>query len=125
MTGPEKKILKGQAAIDLWLKGKDAWNKWVEENPVADVSFQGVDFSQHRVDDIISFSGFKFPTGIVDFYGATFGKGHVDFFGASFGEGEVWFHKVNFGNGDVNFFNTVFGEGPVSFSEASFGKGEV
>jgi hypothetical protein len=113
MIEPGKKTLEGDKAIDLWLQGKDAWNKWVENNPIADVSFRGVDFSQHRVDDNISFYEFKFPTG------------NVDFFGASFGEGDVDFHKANFGNGDVNFFNTVFGAGPVSFSDASFGDGDV
>ena len=34
--------LKGQQAIDLWLKGKDEWNSWVEEHKYANVDFSKV-----------------------------------------------------------------------------------
>ncbi|KZN49885.1 hypothetical protein [Pseudoalteromonas luteoviolacea] len=49
-TEPEehpKKVAKldGDDALLLWLKGKDVWNKWMEQNPKAEVSFEGVKFN--------------------------------------------------------------------------------
>ncbi len=41
----ERVVLEGQDAIDLWQQGRDAWNAWVAQNPVADIDFSGVDFS--------------------------------------------------------------------------------
>ncbi|TMO54247.1 DUF4097 domain-containing protein [Pseudoalteromonas phenolica] len=142
----EKVVLKGQAAIDLWLQGRETWNKWVEENPVADVIFIGVDF---RTYETVSFNGYIFPEGLVDFSNANFGngttsfqradfgkgqvsfthasfdKGYVSFYCAKFGEGEVDFLGVSFGNGDVIFTGANFGNGNVHFQFARFGKGKV
>ncbi|MDK2594226.1 hypothetical protein [Pseudoalteromonas obscura] len=118
----KKTELEGQAAIERWLKGVDAWNKWVEENPVADVSFAGADFSQYNK---VSFMDYIFPKGDVRFNNAQFGEGEVDFEGAQFGEGDVRFNNAQFGEGGVSFFKAKFGEGDVSFFKAQFGEGDV
>jgi uncharacterized protein YjbI with pentapeptide repeats len=126
MTNQDTIILEGEKAIKLWQAGQDRWNEWVEHNPIADVSFKGVDFNKAIVSkrvDYISFAGYNFPKGRVDFSGAKFGAGRVDFSEASFGEGVVNFSGASFGEGDVDFSWASFGEGRVDFSEASFGEG--
>ncbi|PCI05807.1 MAG: hypothetical protein COB78_04270 [Hyphomicrobiales bacterium] len=131
MLESDKKIdLEGQDAIDLWLKGKDSWNAWVKENPVADVDFYDMDFSEYRDHPFIKndewpFSGFAFPTGAVSFIGTSFGKGDVHFSGVSFGDGEVSFFGSSFGNGYISFYETSFGDGQVDFSSTTFGDGGV
>ena len=40
----ERGVSEGQDAIDPWRQGRDAWNAWVAENPVADIDFSRVDF---------------------------------------------------------------------------------
>jgi uncharacterized protein YjbI with pentapeptide repeats len=120
------KILEGSDAIDLWLEGKDEWNKWVKENRVANVSFAGVDFSQYKVtENSILFEEYNFPRGKVDFSKANFGNGEVSFSKAVFLEGNINFNSANFGEGSVNFRETTFGKCKVSFREASFGKGNI
>ncbi|SMY35394.1 hypothetical protein [Photobacterium andalusiense] len=114
--------------MELWRQGKDAWNEWVEKNPVADVSFISVDFSkktQRTALPQVSFSGFKFPDGNVDFSYAQFGKGDVDFSNTQFGKGDVVFFDTKFGEGDVSFRGAVFGEGDISFFKAEFGNGFI
>lgn len=130
----EKVVLHGQAAIDLWLKGRKAWNKWVEENPIADVLFYRADFSGF---ERVSFAKYKFPKGDVDFFGANFGESKVKFSGTNFGDGYVDFSNakflgsstdfsfVKFGEGKVDFSKTKFGDGRVSFKLADFGQGDV
>lgn len=142
----EKVVLEGQAAIDLWLQGRDVWNKWVEENPVADVIFAGADFTGYKE---VSFRLYKFPEGLVDFAEADFGNGSVYFWKTDFGKGHVCFTKAKFdkglisfncakfdegevdfvatrfGNGDVHFSGTNFGRGNVHFQFSEFGKGRV
>ncbi len=44
----ERPTLSGDQAIETWLKGRDVWNQWVEENPEYNVDFSGVDFSRYR-----------------------------------------------------------------------------
>ncbi|MCG7561485.1 hypothetical protein [Pseudoalteromonas sp. McH1-42] len=117
-----KTVLEGQAAIDLWLQGKEAWNTWVEENPIADVSFVGANFAKYGE---VSFSGYRFPKGRVNFAGAHFGDGHVIFAYVNFGEGDVNFNGAEFGMGHVNFSSAHFGEGHVNFLDAHFGEGPV
>ena len=56
----ERVVLAGQDAIDLWQQGRDVWNAWVAENPVADIDFSGVDFSKYGD---VSFASFRFPNG--------------------------------------------------------------
>ncbi|MBU2708788.1 pentapeptide repeat-containing protein [Zooshikella marina] len=141
-------------AVGLWLQGKEVWNKWVEENPVADVSFSNVDFNSHcKGLGPVDFSGFFFPFGKVSFegstfnnrqmkrsvhftmtkfgksevsfYGARFGNGHVDFSGAQFGGEGVTFERSKFGKGDISFYNAQFGNGNVSFEKTIFGEGNV
>lgn len=126
----EKVILQGQEAIDLWQKGKDAWNKWVKENPVADVVFSGVDFSSYQARAVFEnsewpFAQFVFPTGDISFEDSMFDKGSVSFSGASFGDGNVSFAGVVFGDSHINFSNVQFGKGDVSFNFTSFGKRTV
>ena len=115
-------ILEGQDAIDLWQKGVEDWNKWVTQNPHADVDFSDADFSPY---DPVSFIGFHFPNGDISFVGAKFGDGKVNFAGARFGNGDVNFDSATFGKGNISFFLATFGNGDVSFEGATFGKGDV
>lgn len=116
-----KVSLEPDEAVELWLQGKDAWNKWVEENPEADVSFSGVDFSAHcKESGYISFRYFIFPTGNISFEGSKFGNKNVDFSYCDFGDGDVDFCSVNFGEKDVKFLNAKFGKGDIYFEGAIF-----
>lgn len=126
-TLPEIKTLEPDAAVALWLKGKDEWNKWVENNPKYNINFSNVDFKLHRphINAPISFADFTFPDGEMDFYGADFGDGDVDFTKAKFGKGRISFCCAKFGNGDVMFNYVVFGDGGVSFDRAKFGDGQL
>ena len=111
------KILSDKKAVELWLKGKDAWNEWVLANPKYSIDFRSVDFSGHNR---ISFKQFHFPDGDVSFSHVQFGKGDVSFRGAKFGEGVVDFQQVSTA-GSMFFINTQFGEGLYSFEYAVFG----
>lgn len=138
METPEDEtvVLKGQAAVNLWLDGKDVWNKWIAENPDAKVDFSRIDFSIYG--DVF-FAGFHFPTGNggVTFERALFGDGGVNFENAEFGDDGIFFFNASFGKGDIDFSNSTFGSkgvdfshvkfdgGDVSFSGVSFGKGKI
>ncbi len=114
MAEDEEISLGPQEAVDLWKQGREVWNAWVAENPVADISFAGVGFNQYRGLDTIPqnewpFQSFCFPTGEKNF-GATFGQGDVRFWG-TFGNGRCQGstpfggHKLcraTFGQGDVH-----------------------
>ena len=124
----EEIILAGKKAIDLWLKGKKAWNQWVDNNRDAQVNFEGVNFGELRQRNnkkVVSFQDYHFPNGEIDFSYTRFGKRYVNFFNARFGEGRVNFSDVWFGEGNVNFYEAQFGEGDVNFSDARFGEGNV
>lgn len=145
----ERIVLIGDAAIELWKQGRVAWNRWVDANPVADVSFEDVDFGEHIQDGgAADFEGFAFPNGAVVFHrtrfrngarflsatfgdgdvsfeDATFGDGNISFVGATFGKGSVYFLYATFGDGRVDFGFTTFGRGDVLFFRATFGKGSV
>ena len=121
-----------QRVIDLWKKGKDAWNDLVEKHPEADIDFSGVDFGQYRNDPDCHipahewpFAGFHFRKGAVSFEYAQFGEGAVSFRGAQFREGAVSFRGAQFREGNVSFEHAQFGEGNVSFEEARFDVGDV
>jgi len=146
--------LENDECINLWLEGRDTWNKWVKKNPKANVNFASQNTSIERVAynhdlDDISFDGYCFPdghinfsnidfgnyhvifasvnfgSGDVNFQNAKFGEGIVDFRDATFGDGKVSFKKTIFGNGEVDFSNANFGKGNVDFKEAKFGDGDV
>jgi hypothetical protein len=127
IENPAKIVLKDADAIALWLKGKDVWNAWVKENPVADVSFKGVGFDTllKEVSPDIDFAGFHFPVGYVDFRDTKFGKCVVSFTGANFGEGTVNFGRAEFCGVYVSFTGSKFGKGKVLFGGTKFGKGNV
>ena len=132
MSTDKKMTLEGEEAIDLWGKGKAAWNQWVEGHPEADIDFSRVDFGQYRNNpdrliraDKWPFAEFQFPKGKVSFEDAQFGEGKVSFNNAQFGEGGVSFEDAQFGEGGVSFNNAQFGEGGVSFFGTQFGKGTV
>ncbi len=123
----EKIVLKGEVALALWRQGKDTWNQWVEDNPVADVDFSFVDFGEERTEEnpVIDFRAFRFPEGRVSFHLAKFGEGNVSFDKAQFGDGDFSFIDTRFGEGNVSFNKAVFGGGNVHFNKAKFGKGYV
>ena len=118
--------LEGQAAVDLWLQGRSAWNIWSADHPDANVSFDGVDFSQcHPEDEQITFDYYQFPAnGKISFNDARFGNSGASFRNAHFGDDEVSFDGAKFGDGGVFFHNTHFGMGGVFFDYAHFGAGE-
>ena len=96
----EKVVLEGEKALALLREGKDAWNKWAEDNPGARVSFEGVEFG----DEEANFEGFVF-LGEADFSGATF-SGNATFYNATF-------------SGDAKFSDAKFSE-KATFREATF-----
>ena len=126
--------LEGDAAILLWLEGKGAWNKWMEENPKADVNFSRVDFSYKALkerfpynenlrrliegsedEDVISFNGYKF-SGEAYFWDSTF-SGYAGFDSAIF-SGTATFYDVTF-SGYASFHFATFSDG-VNFIDAKF-----
>lgn len=131
--------LSGNDAVNLYLQGQEAWNKWVEDNPEAYIDFSYVDFAKLRTTENpdIVFANFNFPIGLISFFKANFGEGSVSFFQtnfakgnvnfseATFGEGYVDFSYSNFGDGYINFIDTQFGEGVLSFYYANLGQGDV
>ncbi|MCG8085876.1 MAG: pentapeptide repeat-containing protein [Candidatus Thiodiazotropha taylori] len=121
-------VLEGQRAIDLWLSGKEGWNKWVDSNPSSDISFKGVNFGkiikQHHL-EVCSFSEFVFPAGKISYYEADFGNVKVDFSKARFSDGEISFSNATFEDGEVDFRRVNFGDCDVSFSGTTFGCGDV
>ncbi len=120
------KTLSGQDAFDLYQKGKQKWNNWVDQNPDAVIDFSNFDF-KGRIPDgqTISFERFIFPNGGVHFDGAEFGDGHVRFDRALFGDGHVRFDRALFGDGYIGFDRAQFGKGYVGFDYAEFGDGHV
>lgn len=127
MSNREAITLSGENAINLYLQGSEIWNKWVKDNPDANVYFASVDFSKFQQDEVYSanFKGFCFPGGVIDFSDAIFGSGLVSFTGASFNGVAVLFNNTDFGSGDVNFYFTKFFRASVSFHSAKFGPGDV
>ena len=128
MAEDEKISLGPQEAVDLWKQGREVWNAWVAENPVADISFAGVDFNQYRdlatiPQDEWPFQRFCFPTGKKNFSGATFGEGDVSFHYATFGQGNISFFHATFGQGDVDFIHAVFGQGKCPLFRRDFRRG--
>ncbi|NQY81902.1 MAG: pentapeptide repeat-containing protein [Alphaproteobacteria bacterium] len=120
-------------AIALWLQGRDVWNKWVAENPKADIDFMRVDFAQYRGDGKCPqgmkdhewpFEEFHFPDGYVNFSNAEFDGGRVSFDSANFGKGDVSFSDASFGKGDVDFRGAIFGKGRVFCGKACLGCGK-
>ena len=118
----ERAVLKGQDAVKLWRKGADAWNAWVAKNPVADIDFSSVNFSNHEA---VPFRNFQFPNGSIDFTKAYFGDGDVIFANSIFGNCDVSFRGARFGRGAFIFEHVQFGKGDVSFEGANFGEGLV
>ena len=118
----KRTVLKGQDAIDLWQRGRFAWNAWVAENPETDIDFSGVDFSEYGD---VSFAGFHFPNGGKDFSITIFGKGIVSFYRATFGEGNIVFFHANFSEGNVSFRRTTLDAGNVQFWATAFGMGNI
>ena len=128
MAEDEKISLGPQEAVDLWKQGREVWNAWVAENPVADISFAGVDFNQYRdlatiPQDEWPFQRFCFPTGKKNFSGATFGQGNISFLHATFGQGNISFFHATFGQGDVDFIHAVFGQGKCPLFRRDFRRG--
>jgi hypothetical protein len=135
----EQAVLEGQAAIDLWLRGKAAWNSWAEAHRGWTVSFAGVDFAAHvphtdSANRSINFSGFRFPGPTVfrggafkqlpvNFAGAVFQDGYTDFTYCKFDSEDVSFYKVDFGNGSLRFDRCTFGAGFTNFFDAVIGPG--
>ncbi len=140
MTENNFPTLSGQDAIGLWLKGRDAWNEWVEENPDYNISFIGVNFPKIIAGKnltAISFRDFRFPNGEVNFIecdfschavyfeNCSFGNGDVNFQGTNFGDGLIFLAEMSFGDGDTSFSRTKFGKGSVFLDGTDFGKGTV
>ena len=147
MAEDEKISLGPQEAVDLWKQGREVWNAWVAENPVADISFEGVDFRQYQSLETIPktlwpFESFHFPIGTKNFlfthygYGITsfgntrFRDGDVKFSKATFDGGALIFGGATFGEGDIFFYRTIFGstnrgDGVIHFGNSNFGDGNV
>lgn len=117
--------LQNLEAVRLWLKGKEEWNKWVGENPNANIDFSGVNFGwlkkNFELEDI-DFSGFNFPDGLINFDSAVFHSGHLRFVGAQFGKAHVSFVGTFLWSNNISFEGSSFGNGKVVFKDVSFGR---
>ncbi|MGF1732137.1 hypothetical protein [Photobacterium kasasachensis] len=121
-------ILQGEEAINLWLKGQDEWNDWVEANPEAEVSFFEVDFTKYVLNSMgncISFEGFNFPSGTTTFRLAKFGSYQINFVNANFGDGLTLFSDIDFGEGNISFYEAQFGDGDISFKNRKLLNGDL
>ncbi len=125
----ERKILKSLQAVRLLLKGRNAWNKWANENPACDIDFSFFDYNQNRDlfrgmknSDKFDFSNLIFPkSGSITFESVNFGPHiNLNFDKSIFGNGNIIFKKTNFGN-KASFLETKFGYGNVDFSNTHFG----
>lgn len=121
-TEPVIPTFKGQAAIDLWLAGKEHWNGTLNKLYFVDISFEGVDFSVYRTEErpTISFAGFRFPRGNIVFSKANFGDGDVIFSEARFEGGQVLFDETTYGRGSVKFDQVIFETKLVRFRDSRF-----
>ncbi|KEO58657.1 pentapeptide repeat-containing protein [Thalassospira permensis] len=116
--------LKGKEALDLWRRGREAWNSWVDQHSGWNVDFSGIDFSFEEDDfGLKYFVGYQFGDGDKIFHRATFGGG-TDFSRSNFGRGKLIFSEARFGGG-VLFNKATFENEKVDFSKAKFGKGKV
>ncbi|QPO10290.1 hypothetical protein IT893_10875 [Thalassospira sp. A40-3] len=115
--------LKGDDALQLWRKGRAAWNEWIAKNSGAYINFGNTNFSHERDNDgDLSFSGYDFGTGGTSFVRAEFGDGDVDFSEATFGGTEVDFSFAKLNSGDLFFTKTRF-LASSSFARTDFGIG--
>ena len=110
MSNTEENILAGDDAYNLYLKGKDKWNKWARDNHGWHVDFSGRTFPGES-----NFSGFIFPGG-VNFSKAQF-SGLGEFSEAQF-SGEADFSKAQFSK-SAYFIGAKFWE-EAGFIEAQF-----
>ena len=99
--------LDEKTTLQLHAQGKDAWNKYMRENPDTNVKFEGeisnCDFSGYRFKGITSFKEVIFRKK-TKFYNAIFDY-DVDFSGSKF-MGSVNFDETIFHK--VNFFEAIF-----------------
>ena len=111
--------------LALARRGKNAWNRWREENgrmegkQYVSANFEGVDFRQ-RENEEIDFMDFVFGDG-ANFHACQFGDGYnrerrAD---SGFVPGMARFSGATFGSG-VNFSGAVFGN-LANFTQAQFG----
>ncbi|MCF2857173.1 pentapeptide repeat-containing protein [Pseudoalteromonas sp. SMS1] len=138
--------LGGDELLLLWLKGREAWNEWMSENPNANVHFENVVFSYEALktrfpdnedlqnlikgsvegNENFCFSSYKFNKyanfkgaqfiGSASFLGTEF-EGEANFTGATFTE-EVDFSFAIF-NGEASFDDVLF-ESKVNFCRVLF-----
>jgi uncharacterized protein YjbI with pentapeptide repeats len=114
-----------QFFLSLARRGREEWNKWRDENPEVEVTFEKVDFREPE-NATINFSDFKF--GVANLSGVTFGggaklsgatfAGYSNLSGATFGDGAD-LAGATFGD-EVNLSGTTFGDW-ANFSGATFG----
>ncbi len=122
------KTLDPEDAVELWLKGKEEWNKWADSHPGWTVSFRDVDFDALLPFNQTSKTDMRIPkkhfTELVFPGGANFCnikfKGLVDFSGATF-SGGADFRNVTFGSKAV-FWGAKFLK-KIHFNDATFCEG--
>jgi uncharacterized protein YjbI with pentapeptide repeats len=137
----QEQVYDQQFFLSLARRGRDAWNKWQDENPGVRVIFEEVDFRE-PANATINFSGFNFGGsghGGANLSGAIFGD-WTDLSGAAFSyatnlSGAVFGYGTNLScatfRGVTNFPRATFGDhvdlsgvafeyGP-NFSGATFG----
>ncbi|AZZ96233.1 pentapeptide repeat-containing protein [Pseudoalteromonas sp. R3] len=137
LTGLPDKVtkLEGDDAILLWLKGKDAWNKWMEEHPGSSITFTDIDFSPEFIKarlasynqlpellewskskQLISFEEYQFHGNVyfdnVKFYS------DVSFEGAIFRDELIFFDSKFYS--DVDFSRAVFCGSHTLFHNVEF-----
>ncbi|MFC4234620.1 pentapeptide repeat-containing protein [Thalassospira xianhensis] len=123
---PKIEMLVADEALDLWRKGRNAWNSWIDRHPGSDINFFLIDFSLERDPlAVLSFAKYRFDNINVNFSYANFGHGEIDFTQASFRNCNLGLSNINFGNGDLNFSRATFGDGDIDLSFATFGNFKI
>ncbi|MDK1289797.1 hypothetical protein [Pseudoalteromonas umbrosa] len=99
--------LQNQGVVDLFEKGKEEWNKWVEENPDANIKVENFVFPNEKLTSI-SFSKFNFPRGSVVFRKVEFNAEKVFFSRCNFQCRYLFFQFILQPNLHINFAGSVF-----------------
>ena len=111
-----KNVLEGQDAMDLFMQGKKAWNKWAEQHEGWTVYFDKAKFLDP---ELTSFEDFLFP-GYTSFSEAKFSSRLTSFGGALFRGREISFDSCEFNGESVVFGDATFITNFLAFYATKF-----
>ncbi len=109
-----QKLLSQKDSWNLFIQGKQRWNRYFEQHPNSIPDFSGASFSGING---ANFEGYIFPSG-VNFEGATFA--HANFEDCFFGGPNGGANSNNHNNSSVNFRGCLFSGDITSFENSCF-----